>query len=148
MKKIKLIMAFFVLFFIIGCSEAMQEETDIKKQMEEAEQYFGSVLSKENISAVYPNRLVLEESKIAENWPAFYNAGNEEIKVKIETGCNKELEIGQSIGYFSVPPLQHRSFAVKIKAKDGALTGDAYCEVRFIQNEKEIEKNGFIVAAK
>jgi len=137
------------LIFIAGCvQEKYGAEADARKQMVEAEQFFDRTLSRENVSALYPNRLVLEKGFFVENWPAFFNAGNEEIGVKIAVECDKEFDIEHSSGYFKAFSFQHRSFAVKLKATEKTGTGFAICEVKFIKNDEAAAKNGFVVEVK
>jgi len=141
-----------IIFLFLGCTEKQDnaiEQTQakelIEKQMLEAENFFEELLSEENLSAIYPNRLVLSKNSLAEAWPAFFNAQEKEVEIKIQTECNNGFELSGSEGYFSIPSLEHKSFAVKLKATENTQKKSSTCIVRFIQNDVEIVRNAFVV---
>ncbi len=115
--------------------------------MGEAENYFGQTLSGEKTTEIYPNRLIVRKNSVAENWPVFFNPSSEEKNVMIEVKCDNDFKLEHSIGFFSVKPQEHRSFAVKLSATEKTRKRHSVCTVSFKTEKELVAADSFVAVA-
>ena len=123
-----------------------ETKADEAQQIIEAEKYFEKSLSKDNTTAVYPNRVTI---KIGENkafWPAFFNSTKETLEVKTVTKCENVEKIVDFDYYTTVEPEMDTAFVVKVFANQSTPLREQVCTVDFVSVQEKLATTHFVLA--